>query len=296
MAAEGVLRPPAGVRRWAPDLSFLRRNFVPLLAITWIIGVAVILPLVVPWDPAKQDLRSTFIPPAWQDGGTWDHPLGTDHLGRDMLARAAEGSRASFYASFAGVAFAAIVGTILALAAGYFGGVVDGLIGRIIEVVMAVPALLIALILATVLTPSLGTVILIAAGVLWIGYARIIRSEILLLKSSDFVEYARVSGVPAYKVMYRHLLPNVLNSVIVLATLQLGTMIIFESTLSFLGLGISPPDVSWGLMLSAGRDFVTVAWWLSVVPGVMIVITVLLMNWTGEWARDRLDPRLRQLR
>jgi peptide/nickel transport system permease protein len=258
--------------------------------------VAGILPFAVPHDPAQQDLRSTFIPPAWEDGGTWDHPLGTDDLGRDMLARAAEGSRASFYASFFGVAFAAVFGTALALASGYLGGVVDALIGRLIEIVMAFPALLIALILVTFVTPSLSTVILIATLVLWVGYARIIRGEVLVLRGADFVEYARVSGVPTWKILARHLLPNVTNSVIVLATLQLGTMIIFESTLSFLGLGISPPDVSWGLMLSGGRQYIAVAWWLSVIPGLMIVITVLLMNWTGEWTRDRLDPRLRQLR
>jgi peptide/nickel transport system permease protein len=273
----------------------VRRNLIPILAVTWVFLVAVIGPFAVPADPAKQDLQITFTPPVWQSEGTWEHPLGTDNLGRDMLARAAAGAQVSLLASFSGVALAAFVGTLFALAAGYLGGIVDAVVGRAVEVAMAVPAMLLALILSTFLRPGLGTVVIMVGLVGWMGYARIIRSEILVLKASDFVEYARVSAVPAWKIMLRHLLPNVMNSVIVISTLQLGAIIIFESTLSFLGLGISPPDVSWGLMLAAGRDFVTVAWWLSVIPGVMIVITVLLMNWAGEWARDRLDPRLRQL-
>ncbi|MCS7002975.1 MAG: ABC transporter permease [Dehalococcoidia bacterium] len=296
MAIEDVLlRGTTVARRWTIPLRELRRNLVPALAIGWVLLVAVLGPMVVPADPAKQSLQETFLPPVWQSGGTWDHPLGTDHHGRDVLARAVAGARASLLASFGGVTLAACVGTLLALAAGYLGGIIDALIGRAVEVVMAVPGMLLALIFATFLRPGLGTVVIMVGIVGWMGYARIIRSEILVLKSTDFVEYARISAVPTWKIMVRHLLPNVLNSVIVIATLQLGAIIIFESTLSFLGLGISPPDVSWGLMLSAGRDYVGVAWWLSVTPGVMIVITVLLMNWAGEWTRDRFDPRLRQL-
>jgi peptide/nickel transport system permease protein len=286
----------AAERRSGFRVTSLRRNLVPILAVSWVLIVAVIGPMAVPADPARQSLRDTFTPPVWQSEGTWAHPLGTDHLGRDMLARATGGARASLLASFSGVALAAVVGTLLALVAGYLGGLVDAVISRTVEVALAIPAMLLALILATFLRPGLGTVVIMVGVVGWMGYTRIIRSEILILKGTDFVEYARISAVPTWKVMLRHLLPNVLNSIIVIATLQLGGIIIFESTLSFLGLGISPPSVSWGLMLSSGRDYIRVAWWLSVVPGVMIVITVLLMNWTGEWARDRLDPRLRQLR
>ena len=290
-----LLRGSAVARRSAIGFSGLRRNLVPILAVGWVLIVAVLGPLVIPADPAKQSLQDTFIPPVWQDGGTWTHPLGTDHHGRDVLARAVAGARVSLLTSFSGVALAACLGTLLALAAGYLGGIIDALVGRTIEVAMAVPGMLLALVLATFLRPGVGTVVIMVVIVGWMGYARIIRSEILVLKSTDFVEYARISAVPTWKIMFRHLLPNVLNSVIVIATLQLGAIIIFESTLSFLGLGISPPDVSWGLMLSQGRDYIGVAWWLSVIPGVMIVITVLLMNWAGEWTRDRFDPRLRQL-
>lgn len=275
--------------------AWVRKGWIPLLALLWVAALLLVGPFVAPHDPAEQNLLMALQPPAWSEGGSMTHPLGTDHLGRDVLSRVIAGGRLSILVGLIGVAGAAAIGTLLGGIAGYFGGVLDALIGRAIEVAMALPAMLLALLLAAFLEAGLSAIIFILIVVGWMGYARVVRAEVLLLRSQDYVSYARVIGVRAPFIMLRHLLPNVMNSVMILATLQIGAVIIFESTLSFLGLGIQAPDVSWGLMLASGRDYINSAWWLSVLPGLMIVVTVLLSNITGEWARDRLDPRLRQL-
>ena len=248
-----------------------------------------------PVDPNAIDLGAAFTPPAWLAGGDWARPLGTDNLGRDILSRIVAGCRVSVIVALYGIVFSGAIGTTVGMAAGYFGGWPDALIMRLVEIQMSIPAIALALILAAALQPGLSTVVVVIVLTYWTWYARIIRGEILSLKTRDYVAFAEVAGVSTPRVFLRHLLPNVGNTLLVLCSLQVGQVIIFEASLSFLGLGIQPPDVSWGLMLSDARQYITTAWWGITMPGLAIMATCLAANMFGDWLRDLLDPRLRQL-
>lgn len=252
---------------------------------------AVLAPLIAPHDPAEQNFLVSLAPPAWTDDGSLANLLGGDNLGRDILSRLIYGARLSLIIAVFAIALAGSVGVVLGLIAGYVGGVIDSLIMRIVDAFLAMPFILMALGFVAALGPSVSNIILVMGITNWARYARLVRGEVLSVKSRDFVALARIAGQPRWRIGIRHILPNVANSIIVLATLDLGRVIILESSLSFLGLGVQPPDVSWGLMLADGRAYMTVAWWLTVMPGLAILLSVLSLNIFGDWLRDRLDPR-----
>ena len=286
--APGALR-----RAWA----VLRRY--PVVPIG-ILLVALVIPalfaeIIAPHDPIDGELRSRLLPPAWTDGGDWSHPLGTDRLGRDILSRMIYGERTAALVSLAALAVGGAVGSSLGLLAGYFGGWWDHVIMRLVDISLSLPLILLALVLVVLFEPGTATTVGVVALLLWSRYARQVRAEALTLKEMDFVARARVAGASNIRIIIRHIFPNVVNTIIVLATLQVGNVILLEASLSFLGAGIPPPNPAWGVMIAEGRDYITTSWWLSVIPGLAIMFTVLSMNLFGDWLRDRLDPKLRQL-
>jgi peptide/nickel transport system permease protein len=250
---------------------------------------------IAPHDPNGLDLGSAFKPPSWLDGGSVHYLLGTDNLGRDIFSRIIAGARISLEVAAYAIVISGGIGASIGMIAGYFGKSVDAIIMRLVDIQMSIPSLALALVIATVLLPSLTTVIVVISITYWTWYARIIRGEILSLKERDYVALARIAGCSTVTIFVRHLLPNILNTLLVLASLQVGQVIIFEASLSFLGLGIQSPDVSWGLMLADARNYITNAWWAITLPGVAIMLTCLSANLIGDWLRDTLDPRRRQL-
>jgi peptide/nickel transport system permease protein len=255
----------------------------------------VLAPLLSPADPYEQSLRNRFRPPAWEAGGSRAHPLGTDRLGRDMLTRIVYGARVSLAVGVLAVFLAGTVGAGIGLVAGYYGGRPDAVLMRITDATLSFPVILLALILAVTVGPSFLNVVVAISVILWARYARVIRGEVLSLMERDFIAQARIAGAGAGRIILRHLAPNTFNTLVVLLTLQIGYVIIVEASLSFLGAGIPPPTPAWGSMIAEGRDFVTSAWWVSSLPGLAILLVVLAFNLLGDWLRDTLDPKLRQL-
>jgi len=247
------------------------------------------------YDPNALNLSMAFKPPWGWAGSEAGHALGTDNLGRDMLARIMAGTRVSLLVALYAIVLSGGIGTLAGMLAGYFGGWVDALLMRLVDIQMSMPSLALALVLAAVLEPGFDTVVVVIVITYWCWYARIVRGEVLSLKERDYVALARVAGCSAWLILLRHLLPNIFNTLLVLATLQVGQVIVFEASLSFLGLGIQPPDVSWGLMLADARNYISNAWWAITLPGLAIMLTCLASNLLGDWLRDRLDPRQRQL-
>ncbi len=297
MAAEpggGTLAPPGAVA--APARGRGRHvPWIPIGIIALFVAAAALAPLVSPGDPYAQSLRNRFKPPVWDQRGTWAHPLGTDRLGRDMLARILYGARVSLAVGALAVLLASSVGAAVGLVAGYYGGRVDAALMRITDATLSFPVILLALILAVTVGPSFLNVVIAISVILWARYARVIRGEVLTLMQLDFIAQARIAGAGAWRIITRHLAPNTLNTLVVLITLQVGYVIIVEAALSFLGAGIPPPTPAWGSMIAEGRDFVTSAWWVSFLPGLAIMLVVLAFNLLGDWLRDTLDPKLRQL-
>jgi peptide/nickel transport system permease protein len=281
--------PRSASRQRAPMLVFLALLLVILVV------PAVFAPWLAPHDPLEGRLSLKLKPPAWITGGSWQYPLGTDPLGRDILSRLIYGARVSLSVSVVAIVMGGVLGTVLGLCAGYFGGWTDALIMRAVDVAFSLPTILLGLVLAVVIGPSFRTVIIIVTFLLWARYARQVRGEVLTVKQRDFVAQARITGCSHLRIIFGHILPNVVNTLIVLATLQVGYVILLEGTLSFLGVGIPPPTPAWGLMVATGRSLIVSAWWVSFFPGLAIVLTVLVLNLMGDWLRDRLDPKLRQL-
>ncbi|MCY4448761.1 MAG: ABC transporter permease [Chloroflexi bacterium] len=277
--------------------TFLRRYPVIPVAVLLIVLVipALFAELIAPHDPIDGNLRARLLPPAWTDGGDWSYPLGSDRQGRDILSRMIFGARTAALVSLAALAVGGIIGSVLGLVAGYFGSWWDHIIMRLVDINLSLPLILLALVLVVLFEPGTATTVAVVALLLWSRYARQVRAEVLTLKEMDFVARARVAGASNLRIVFRHILPNVFNTIIVLATLQVGNVILLEASLSFLGAGIPPPDPAWGVMVAEGRDFIVTSWWLSVIPGLAIMFTVLSMNLLGDWLRDYLDPRLRQL-
>jgi peptide/nickel transport system permease protein len=269
---------------------------IPVTIIVLMVLIALAADLLAPHNPEIGSLGLRFRPPAWQAGGTATNLLGTDHLGRDVLSRLIFGARVSLVVGFTAVIVAGILGIALGILAGYLGGWVDEVIMRLTDSWLALPALTFAIFLAAVMGPSEMNIIIVLAAVYWTRYARVIRGEVLSLKEREFVRLAIIAGCSRLTIMRRHILPNVLNSAIVLATLMLGVVIVTEAALSFLGVGVPPPKPAWGLMLADGkRGLMAGYWWLTVLPGVCIMLLVLAANLLGDWLRVKLDPQLRQL-
>jgi peptide/nickel transport system permease protein len=241
------------------------------------------------------DLRFRYTPPWPLAGSSPAHLLGTDRLGRDLLSRMLVGAQNSLAVALSAIAFAAAVGTFLGLIAGYLGGWVDALIMRSVDIMMSFPAILVALVFVVTIGASFSMVVAILALLLWAQYARLVRGQVLSAKERDFIALAKVAGSPTRRIIAVHILPNIFNSVIVLATLQVGWGIVVESALSFLGAGIPPPAPTWGNLVAEGRDVLDQAWWISVCPGLAIMLVVLSFNLFGDWVHDALDPKLRQL-
>jgi len=259
------------------------------------VASAVFAPWLAPHDPTEFHLRSRLEPPAWL-GGDPAFPLGTDQLGRDMLSRLIYGARVSLVVGVLGVLVSIVIGVTLGLTAGYAGGRVDGFISRVIDTFMAIPFIILALAVIGAVGVDGNNSLLILIVVLgltgWITFARVVRGEVLVVKDLEYVEAASALGQHHNAIVFRHILPNVTAPIIVLATLQIATVIIAESSLSFLGLGVQPPTITWGIMLSEGRDYLATSWWLSTFPGVAITLTTLGMILLGDWLRDVLDPRM----
>ena len=269
---------------------------VPIAIIASMVLIALFADVLAPHNPEVGALGMRFRPPAWQAGGSAAHLLGTDHLGRDVLSRLLFGARVSLVVGFTAVIVAGLLGIALGITAGYIGGWVDEVIMRLTDTWLALPALTFAIFLAAVMGPSEMNIIIVLACVYWTRYARVIRGEVLSLKEREFVRLAIIAGCSRLTIMRRHILPNVLNSAIVLATLMLGVVVVTEAALSFLGVGVPPPKPAWGLMLADGkRGLMAGYWWLTVLPGLCIMLLVLAANLLGDWLRVKLDPQLRQL-
>ena len=273
-----------------------RLPLVPLAMLTFLLVVpAVLAPQVAPHDPLKGSLANRLKAPAWQEGGSLAYPLGTDKLGRDILSRMIHGARVSLVVSLVAIVVGGALGTAMGLISGYFGRWVDAVIMRLVDISLSLPTILLALVLVAAVGPSFATVIIVLVVLLWARYARLVRAETLSIKERDFIARARVAGASHARIMARYIFPNVVNSLVVLATLQVGYVILLESALSFLGAGLPRPTPAWGLMIADGRELIVTAWWVSMFPGLAIMLTVLALNLLGDWLRDHLDPKLRHV-
>ena len=262
-----------------------------IVVLTLFILIAVFAPLLMPYDPSIPDLRARLDPPAWNEGGSIAHLLGTDHLGRDMLSRLLIGSRVALIVGFLGVIVATFIGVIVGLLAGYFGGRLDSVLMGFVNTLLAIPSTLLYLTVLAVFGQSLLLLILVIGCINWTTFARVVRGEVLTIKRRDFIEASRTIGQRPVVTLLKHVLPNVMGPIIVIATMNVAKLIILEASLSYLGFGVQPPTVTWGRMLADGRNYVATAWWLAALPGIMITLLTLSLIFIGDWLRDRLDPR-----
>ena len=287
---------PIERREW---LVFLRRLAARRTALFGLVVVVVVVltavgaPLISPFDPIEQDLGDLRLKaPGFRDAGGRVHPLGTDHLGRDLLARVIHGARPALLVGFAAVAISGLIGMAAGLISGYFGGRTDDVLMRLADIQLAFPFILLAIAVIGVLGPSLKTIIIVIGVSSWVVYARIVRGAVLTLREREFVQAARALGGGDVRILLRHVLPNAFTPWLVVATLDMARVIVIESALSFLGLGVQPPTPTWGGMLADGRVYISTAWWLATFPGLAILVTVLGINLFGDGLRDTLDPRL----
>ena len=277
-------------------LSGLRRApKIPTVILGILLAFGLFGQWLAPHDPIAIDLAKSFTPPVWHAEGSASNLLGTDKLGRDILSRVIIGSRVSLALSLTIIGLGGGVGVILGLISGYSGRKVDSLIQRGVEVILAMPTILVALVFVFTVGRSFESVMFILSPFLAARFTRIVRGETLSIRERDFVAVAKVIGTPAWMILLRHILPNVFNTVIVLATLEVGHLILLEASLSFLGVGVPPPHPAWGLMVAGGREFKSSAYWIALFPGLAILFAVLSINLFGDWLRDTLDPRRRQL-
>ena len=276
-----------------------------------VLAIVLVLPaifanLLAPYDPLDAKLSDRLLPPFWmgeqvvdgvviREGGSTEYLLGTDKQGRDILSRMIHGARISLMVSLISIFLGGVVGGSLGLISGYFGGLQDHLIMRLVDIAISIPGVLLALVIVSVLGPSLQTVVIVIALLLWARYARMMRGEGLSIKHNAFVDRARVAGASNFRILTHHIFPNAVNTAVVLATLEIGHVILLEATLSFLGAGIPRPTPAWGLMVADGREQIVASWWLAFFPGMAILLTVLSMNLLGDWLRDKLDPKLRNV-
>ncbi len=274
----------------------MTRNYPVWLALGFIVLfvlVALAAPWITPHDPLSGSLRARLDPPVWQEGGSWEHILGTDRLGRDVLSRIMAGARISLAVCALVILIAGSAGTAIGTLSGYFGGWIDRVLMRLVDLALSFPVILLALLIGAISGPSFGNIILVISLVLWSQYARMARGETLKVRKEDFVDLARTSGMSDLYIIVRHILPNIAPPLIVVATLQVGVVIVLESSLSFLGVGVPPPNPSWGSMVADGRSYITSAWWLCMLPGLAILFVVMSVNIVGDALADRINPALR---
>ncbi|MFG3587660.1 ABC transporter permease [Streptomyces sp. NPDC047990] len=284
----------AGLSPRAAALRTLLRNRLAVAALAVLaimLLLAVLAPLIAPYDPNSQDLLLRLRPPVWQSGGSGSHPLGTDQLGRDMLSRVIYGTRVSLLVGAGAALLAGVIGTAVGLTSGYFGGLPDRILMRLADVQLAFPAILLALAIVGFLGSGLWYVILVLGITGWVSYARVVRSEVMSLRSRDFITEARAIGVTDGTIMRRHLLPNVMAPLATIATLHVAAAIVAEASLSYLGLGVPRETVTWGSMLADGQLYLGTSWWVAVFPGLALMITSLAVNITGDALRDVADPK-----
>jgi peptide/nickel transport system permease protein len=277
----------------------MSKRLSPLVLGSWLIllglvATALLSSYVAPHNPVRERLVDRLLPPAWSEDGEWRYLLGTDHLGRDLASRIIYGSRVSLVVGIAAVAIGGALGIALGVTAGFLGGRTDEVIMAVADMQLAFPTILLAIAIIAVLGPSFINLVMVIGISGWVTYARIARGQVLSLREQEFVEAIKAQGGSQWRIVWRHILPNVLSPLIVVATLDLARTIILESTLSFLGLGIQPPTPSWGGMLSDGREYLLSAWWIATFPGVALMLTALSFNRLGDWIRDLTDPRLRR--
>ena len=283
-------------REWVGLLRRLARRRTALFGLAVVAAVAltaILAPVVSPFDPLEQDISQRLREPGWQDAQGRVHPLGTDHLGRDILARIIYGSRVALLVGIAAVAISGVLGLMIGLVAGYFGGRVDDFFMRLADIQLAFPFILLAIAIIGVLGPSLQNIIIVIGVSSWVVYARVVRGEVLSIREREFVQAAIALGGRNGRIVLRHVLPNAFTPWLVVATLDMARVIVLESALSFLGLGVQPPTPTWGGMLADGRVYLSTAWWLATFPGLAILVTVLGINLFGDGLRDTLDPRLK---
>lgn len=279
------------MRYWA-SLRHSPVGLIGFVIVSVVILLAIFGPFIVPHDPVDGNLRARFKPPGFSDdSGTYT--LGTDQLGRDILSRIIIGSRVSVLVGVVSVLIAGVIGVACGLAAGFFGGWIDNLLMRLVDGLLAIPFIILVVAISGVLSPGLGTLMLILGLTGWVTYARVIRGEVLKVREMEYVVAAYAIGQSRAKIIFLHILPNVISSAIILAASQVGVTILAESSLSFLGLGVKSPTVTWGLMLADGRQYINSAWWMTTFPGIAITITVLGVVFLGDWLRDVLDPNMR---
>lgn len=300
--AGSVLRPPRQTLRHQVWYVLRRWPVIPLAVLAAFIIMAIFAPLLAPEDPRSTNLRGRAAPPFWNTEFYDARPmldqtyiLGGDHIGRDILSRIIHGARISLVIATISLVGGVVVGTSLGLIAGYFGAWTDELVSRAVDVWNALPFLLIAILAAITFGQSVTVVVILLALAAWGGVVRNVRAEVLTLRTREYVDASRVSGSSSVRILLRHMLPGVINTVVVLATLRVGGLILAEASLSFLGAGVPSSTVTWGVMVGEGREWLGTAWWMAVFPGMAILLVVMSINFVGDWLRDRFDPRLRQL-
>ena len=271
-----------------------RYPVVPVILLSILVITGLFAPLIAPHDPQKSNLRNRHAQPVWYPDGNWNNILGADKHGRDTLSRVIHGARFSLLFASIVIAISAFVGVPYGMVSGYYGGITDEIMMRIVDIIFALPLILLGLAFVVVFGQRLDILIGLLAFFSWPGTARQVRAETLVLKTTDYVNYATTSGASVWRILFRHILPGVINTVLVLKTLSVGGLILTEAILSFLGAGVPPSIPAWGLMVAEGRLYLTTAWWSTVFPGVAIVLTVIGFNFLGDWLRDHFDPRLRQ--
>ncbi len=270
-------------------------GMIGLVIVAIIVLLAIFAPWIVPHNPFAIDATKRLIPPFWVEGGSTTYILGTDHVGRDILSRLIYGGRVSLLVGLFAVIISGAIGLLLGLLSGYLGGTwVDHVMMRIVDAILAIPTLLLVLVAVVVFEPGLITLILVIGLTSWPQYTRLVRGEVLSVKEREYVQLAQTLGTSHTYLLSRHILPNVVSSFIVVATIGIASAILTESSLSFLGLGVQPPDITWGGMLNDGRNYIATSWWIATFPGLAITVTVLAITFVGDWLRDTLDPRLKR--
>jgi peptide/nickel transport system permease protein len=302
MAAADILAPEVALSRATKyraifkELKDDKAGFIGFMVIVLLVLMAVFAPLIAPYDPAVQAVADRLQPPAWLPNGSWAHPFGTDQLGRDILSRTIFGARASLIVGLSVVLCAGTFGVLLGLFAGFKGGRVDLFIMRAVDVQVAFPGLLLIILIVSVVGPGLVTTIVVLALTNWMVYARVIRGIVLSVRQTAYVEAAEMIGCSPRRVIFKHILPNLLSPLLTLGILEFTNIVLAEAAMSFLGLGIQPPLTSWGLDIANGKDYLFVAWWLVAFPGLSISITVLAINLFANWLRVTTDPQEREKR